>query len=76
MESDKNLLCSAFKKVVMRPCQIEHDSQVLIDAESLNFVVFNPVKLNDAAKFMSDLKRIHEKLDEAVARFYRHGGET
>lgn len=76
MESNKNYVCAAFKKVVMRPCQIEGKSQVLIDAESLNFVEFNPVKLNDAPKFMSDLKRINEKLDEAVARFYRHGGET
>lgn len=76
MESDKNFVCAAFKKVVMRPCQIEGDSQILIDAESLNFVEFNPVKLYDAPKFMSDLKRINEKLDDAVARFYRHGGET
>jgi hypothetical protein len=78
MDSNRNFLFSAFEKIVMKPCQIDSDSQVVVEAETLpyNFVTFNTVKLSDAHFFMKDLQRLVEKLDEAVARIYRYGHES
>lgn len=76
MASDKKCLFAAFAKVVMKPCQIVSDSQIVVDSESLRFVSFQEVKLSEAQHFVKDLERTVEKLDEAVARIYRYGNET
>lgn len=71
-----NFIVNSFRKVTKQIQLSSDDDEMLRVSNSFEFLTLKSVKIMDAETLSKDLEKLLDKLDDGIARLYRHDKQT